>query len=249
MGSQNIRPVHKNFQNVESNSTHTVGYAFYTATINKGFAGFQNIETSSTHTVGYMSGYKYTGSAGIAHPFTEKSPIYDSLAKVITKHFTESCPVDEFFFTGNNSKDEPLPIKDDFNIIMYKSFTEKLAAYDDTDAKNYFDERYAIKDDWNKVVYRTFDQPLGISESEREVFIPIRDIYTNCIKVSPYVLDKYTLCVEFAAYHKDLYSTNIAVVPHDLAPVTTIGSNSENPFKPTIVVDDVVIISHPETLL
>lgn len=248
---QNIRPVHKGFVNVESSSTHTTLTPFFSGTVSKGFKGFTNVESSSTHTTYFTSGYQYTGQAGVAHDMGNEPlgiVVDDSLYTQITLHLDEPLAVYEFNNLGTIYLDEQVAFGEECNVKITVSFEEGLVALSDVGAsQGYIETDVPIADSISYIWYKIFDEGMGVRDASIDVFMPINRMYTTEISIQPQFLKSYTTCVEVASYIRNTYGTNTALIPYDLADVTVISSESNNPFKPTIIIDGDTIITHTET--
>lgn len=244
---KNMRPVHKDFIDVESTSTHSTYASFYTTSA-KGFTNFHDLEATSTHTTSASSGFQYTGSAGTPHPLQETLGITATLTKIVTKLFDETLSWYEFTFLGVSGELETVPILDTFNIVVTKSFTEYLTLLDMGSANPFFDTPLPIQDTAHFIWYKLFTEYPVISDSQSpSVFIPISQVNTTKVEVTVPLTLVHDTEIQMSSVISSNFSSNIAVPHFSLPPVTTIASSSDNPFEPTVIIEGDLVLSHPST--
>jgi hypothetical protein len=240
----NIKPRHKEFQSIGTDSTHTSLTSPYNAD-NKAFVSFADMGTTSSHTSLETSGYQYYGSLFTFVQFASSEPVNvaDILTVYITTVFTEPVPCTDQDIRGFS---EGVNVADVLTVKVTKIFTEPVDCADLLSVYNLgMTEAVNVADVLTVRVTNVFTEPVNVAD-DVTAYTPFDSTDSTKIECYKAFSDYDSTKITSSVYLNSTDSTNIAVTPYNLVAVTSASSVS-NPFEPTIIIGGITYVTNPSS--
>lgn len=250
MAWQSIRPKHKSLQDVGSGGSHTNLTNFYDSNP-KGFIDLRDVGSGGSHINLSETSYTYLDSgSSVTLNINEFLGMHDTQGTTtITTTIEEHQPLSDNVGTNPVVTGDSGPITDEVTFTITKTIDEYLPIVDvfGREVPPNDNSHQPLVDEVTLTVTLNIDEYLGLSDSETEAFEQVTVSATVVLQVfGDYHQTGSNVLQVFGDNHFNA-TTNINVLEDNLIAVTN-ASSVDNPTNPTVIVNGVVLLSHPSTL-
>lgn len=237
MSQVNIIPLHKDFRDFSSGSSHSTTYTPYVDD-QKAFQDFTSFSSGSSHSSLKDTGYQYYQEllTYVIKVFEEGMVAHDSSPyKFIGKVFEEGVGAFDGINDGFVSAEILIPIGEEWVTRMIKTFEEGSASTDAILIRPAFGDNVPIREEWIVRQIKVFEEKSKVLEYSDAY--ELTDI-TDTIKILISKLEDHTdtIKVQVSSVTDKTDSVAIGVIPQNLAAVSGASGNTYNVATNPIVI-------------
>lgn len=236
----NINPIHWNFQNEGTDSTHSSLTSPYQANP-KGFTGFTNEGTDSTHSSLRAAGFQYILIQNTVTSVNEPENLRERVFVTERITVTESFHIADLGDTNPKNTRDGAPLTERVYITERITVKDGFLLGDSATAKPFSSgtDPTGLSEIVSTTNKQTIREPVGISERvtvTRRLTHKVGVTFTGLVHLTP----AYTTRFQIISHLTNKYSTEFTGTINLLVGITATGIS--NPLNPSVNVDGIFII-------